>query len=176
MSPVASRPLSPGTTLSGTASWFGGPHDPESGPTTASGKPVSAGGIAVYNEATLGGYWRVTFPNGHQAVLQQTDIGPAPWTGRLIDVSYASLSAAGYSESSFPTNGAVRAEYLGKTPTAAASSLSATATSPPSSSGAPGGLFGTAVKGVLYFALIAGALAALWLGSKTFLQPRKAAA
>ena len=39
-------------------------------------------GIAVYNPQTLKGWWRVTAPNGHMAVVQQTDVGPAPWTGR----------------------------------------------------------------------------------------------
>lgn len=180
MSAIAANPLTPGTVLSGTVSWFGGPHDPESGPTTASGKPVSAGGIAVYNTATLGGFWRVTFPNGKTTVLQQTDLGPAPFTGRLIDVSYASLGAAGYTEADFPTNGRVRAEYLGKNPAAAAAPATTPGASPSSidsssSSGAPGGLTGILVKGLIYLALIGGALAMLWLGAKTFLQPRREA-
>jgi hypothetical protein len=177
--------------LNGTVSWFGGPNDPTSGPTTASGSPISAGGIAVYNEATLGGYWNITFPNGHTVILKQTDIGPAPWTGRTIDVAYSSLNAAGYNENNFPTNGNVRAEYLGKTqpntsstsssssstPTPApptSSTSTSPTTEPASTSGSlPGGLLGVGIKGFTYLALIAGAIAMLWLGSKTFLQPHK---
>ena len=39
-------------------------------------------GIAIYNRATLGGYWKVTAANGKTAILKQTDLGPAPFTGR----------------------------------------------------------------------------------------------
>jgi murein DD-endopeptidase MepM/ murein hydrolase activator NlpD len=100
--------------LTGRVSWFGGPHDPSAGPTMATGKPTSAGGIAVYNQGTLGGYWRLHFPNGRAVVLQQNDIGPAPWTGRKFDVNYASLGSAGYNEGNFPTNANVTGEYLGR--------------------------------------------------------------
>lgn len=100
--------------VSGKVSWFGGPHDPSSGPTTASGASVKQPGIAVYNQATLGGYWRVTAPNGRSAVLRQTDLGPAPWTGRKVDVTYSALGQLGYNEGNFPTNSQVKATYLGK--------------------------------------------------------------
>ncbi len=105
-----------GQTISGAMSWFGGPDDPTSGPTTASGKPVTDPGIAVYNTATLTGYWRVHFPNGRTAVLQQTDIGPAPWTGRVLDVLYSALPYLGYSEQDFPTGAQITATYLGTSP------------------------------------------------------------
>jgi hypothetical protein len=104
----------PGQKLNGKVSWFGGPKDTTSTSTTASGKPVSVPGIAVYNQSTLGGYWLVQFPNGKKLVLQQTDIGPAPWTGRVIDVTYSALPAAGYSTGNFPTDSTVHARYLGK--------------------------------------------------------------
>lgn len=97
-------------------SWFGGPDDPTSGPTTASGRPVTDPGIAVYNTATLNGYWRVHFPNGRTAVLQQTDIGPAPWTGRVLDVLYSALPYPGYAEPDFPTGAPITATYLGSSP------------------------------------------------------------
>ena len=103
-----------GQTLKGKVSWFGGPNDPSAGSTTASGAPTSEPGIAVYNQATLGGWWRVTFPNGRTVDLKQTDIGPAPWTGRLVDVTYSALGLAGYSQGDFPTDGTVSAVYLGK--------------------------------------------------------------
>lgn len=102
-----------GQTITGAVSWFGGPDDRTTGPTTADGKPVSDPGIAVYNTATLNGYWRVHFPNGKTAVLQQTDIGPAPWTGRVLDVLYSALPYIGYSEQDFPTGAQITATYLG---------------------------------------------------------------
>lgn len=102
-----------GQTIAGAVSWFGGPDDHTTGPTTADGEPVSDPGIAVYNTATLNGYWRVHFPNGRIAVLQQTDIGPAPWTGRVLDVLYSALPYVGYTEENFPTGAQIIATYLG---------------------------------------------------------------
>jgi hypothetical protein len=107
----------PGTNggeLRGRVSWFGGPRDASTGPTTASGLPVTRPGIAVYNTQTLRGYWWVRFPNGRAAILEQTDIGPAPWTGRVLDVLYSALPALGYSEQGFPTDGQIVAAYLGR--------------------------------------------------------------
>lgn len=108
-----------GTSLTGKVSWFGGPHDPTAGPTTASGQPTSTPGVAVYDTATLRGYWQITFPNHHVAVLQQTDIGPAPWTGRALDVTYSALSQIGYTEQNFPTDATITATYVGKNASAA---------------------------------------------------------
>lgn len=112
-----------GQLLRGRISWFGGPDDATTGPTTASGKPVSAPGIAVYDPSkpggrgeTLGGYWRVRLPNGRTAILQQTDVGPHPSTGRKIDFTYSALKQLGYDESSFPTDAIAGARYLGKDP------------------------------------------------------------
>jgi hypothetical protein len=119
-----------GSVLSGAVSWFGGPHDPSSGPTTADGKPVSDPGIAVYDTATLNGYWSVRFPNGRTAVFQQTDIGPAPWTGRVLDVLYSALPYVGYTEASFPTGAQITATYLGTGSHAAALAVTAGSPSP----------------------------------------------
>jgi hypothetical protein len=116
----------------GKVSWF-----EEEGNKTATGIPTSSGGIAVcsnhssvchgspaYNLNSLGGWWLVLFPNGKVLVLQQIDIGPAPFTNRVIDVAGGSLSAAGYSKSNFPTDSEVKAVYLGKVkPKAAGSTL-----------------------------------------------------
>lgn len=113
----------PGQTLDGAVSWFGGPNDHTTGPTTSDGKPVSDPGIAVYNTATLNGYWRVTFPNGRTAVLQQTDIGPAPWTGRVLDVLYSALPYIGYSQDDFPTGVEIHATYLGSNPKLASAAI-----------------------------------------------------
>src|SRR5438552_3604599 len=104
------------TTLVGKTSWFGGPNDSTDSGHTASGGTTKEPGIAIYNKATLGGYWRVTTPNGRTAVLRQTDIGPAPWTGRKVDVTYSALGHLGYNEHNFPTDSTVHAEYLGKSP------------------------------------------------------------
>lgn len=101
--------------VSGKISWFGGPNDPTTGPTTASGAPVSNPGIAVYNRATLGGWWLMKLPNGLLSVIQQTDIGPAPSTGRTFDFTYGTLPALGYSQNNFPTGATVSGVYLGKT-------------------------------------------------------------
>jgi hypothetical protein len=168
--------MTAGQTLVGKVSWFGGPGDPTSGSTTASGKPVSAGGIAVYDQATLGGWWAVTFPNGRTVTLQQNDIGPAPWTGRVVDVDYASLAAAGYTQSNFPTGSTVKATYLGKSaPSGATSSTSSTPSSTsagaPAFSNAPGGIFKLLEKGVLYAALVVGAIVLIGFGTKAGLQP-----
>lgn len=91
-------------TVSGKISWFGGPHDPSSGPTTASGASVDVPGIAIYRHDTLGRKWSITLPNGRRVILPQTDYGPAPWTGRVIDFTYSALPLCGYSEASFPTD------------------------------------------------------------------------
>jgi hypothetical protein len=101
--------------VAGKISWFGGPHDPGAQGTPASGVPISHPGIAIYNPHTLGGYWLVKMPNGRQAVLQQTDLGPAPSTGRKIDFTYSALPELGYTEHNFPTDSHASATYLGKT-------------------------------------------------------------
>ena len=83
--------------LAGKASVFGndwtqGVHDPSDSGTTALGTPTSRGGIAVYRYSTLGGWWWVCAPRqivsrGRCHLVRQTDIGPAPWTGRVLDVT-----------------------------------------------------------------------------------------
>lgn len=110
---IPSAGVGRGQSLNGKVSWFGGPHDPTDSGHTASGGTTAEPGIAVYNRATLGGYWRVTGANGRTAVLKQTDLGPAPWTGRKIDVTYSALGKLGYNEGNFPTDSQFKAEYLG---------------------------------------------------------------
>lgn len=102
--------------LAGKVSWFGGPADSTDSGHTANGETTKTPGIAVYNHGTLNGYWRVKAPNGKTAVLKQTDIGPAPWTGRKIDVTYSALGKFGFNEHDFPTDSHFEAEYLGRKP------------------------------------------------------------
>jgi len=167
---IPATPITVGQTITGKTSWFGGPNDPSAQGTPASGIPITTPGIAVYNRATLGGWWRVKFPNGKTVDLRQTDLGPAPFTGRAVDVTYSALGAAGYNEQNFPTDGTVTATYLGKTtsgqpPAAAVAATPGTAlalTSTPAaaaSSGAGGDLFGAHHSELLY--------AAVWIGALT---------
>jgi len=100
--------------VTGKGSWFGGPADATDSGHTANGETTKTPGIAVYNHGTLNGYWRVKAPNGKTVVVKQTDIGPAPWTGRKIDVTYSALGKFGYGEHNFPTDSEFKAEYLGK--------------------------------------------------------------
>ena len=110
-----------GLTISGYTSTFAD-HD------TASGIPADGArpGIAILDMTTLGGYWKVTYPNGHTLVLQQIDVGPAPDLGpapehRVVDTDTAAATAAGYTPASFPTDrGLVSATYLGRDPRLAA--------------------------------------------------------
>jgi Transglycosylase SLT domain len=89
---------------------------------TASGIPADGPwpGIAVLDTTTLGGYWKVTYPNGRTLVLQQIDVGPAPGLGpgpehRVVDADTAAAIAAGYTIASTPTDrGMVSATYLGQ--------------------------------------------------------------
>jgi hypothetical protein len=91
---------------------------------TASGIPADGPwpGIAVLDTATVGGYWKVTYPNGHTLVLQQIDVGPATGLGpapehRVVDTDTAAAIAAGYAIGGFPTDrGVVSATYLGRDP------------------------------------------------------------
>jgi len=87
---------------------------------TASGGTTATPGIAVYNRATLGGYWQVTDKGtGRSAVLKQTDLGPHPSTGRSIDVTYSAIPQFGYNEGNFPTDSKFSARYIGRDPSRA---------------------------------------------------------
>ena len=99
--------------VEGRIASFGGPHD--AGPKqTASGIPPSKPGVAVFNRATLGGYWKVTAANGKTAVLKQTDVGPAPITGRALDVSHGALPKLGYTEDTLKGGSTAKAVYVGE--------------------------------------------------------------
>lgn len=98
---------------SGKGSWysqFEDWHDGGDRPNSnALGVPDDCQGISFYDSSTLGHWFEVLAPNGVKSIEQQTDIGPAPWTGRLIDISaVAAKSRFHYAKKNFPTNGVFR--------------------------------------------------------------------
>lgn len=109
---------------SGRGSWFGGSNDSMDSGRTASGGTTAEPGVAIRlpgrswrdSRKYLGGYWRVTAPNGRTAVLKQTDLGPNESTGRNVDVTYSALGKLGYNQGNFPTDAQFRYEYIGKNP------------------------------------------------------------
>lgn len=102
-----------GQKITGKSSWFGGPNDPMN-QGTALGVPDTTRGIAVYQRSTLGGYWQLKWPNGKVTNERQIDIGPAPSTGRKVDITSATLRYGGYNENNYPTDATVTITYLGK--------------------------------------------------------------
>lgn len=114
--------------LAGKASVFG--NDPSIGFNdyadncrTATGTSCTAGGIAVMRYSTLGGWWRVCAPRKilrrgvvRCHVVKQSEIGPAFWTGRVLDVTAVTARRAWkiYGHR-FPTDVSIwHLEYRGK--------------------------------------------------------------
>jgi hypothetical protein len=92
------------------ASWFGPwPGHPEwadamnEGKPNASGAPMTTPGIALYDKATLGKWFVVWNAEGKHFVLPQVDVGPAPWTGKTIDINAPAAARMGYTPQTFPT-------------------------------------------------------------------------
>lgn len=97
--------------VQGKVSTYGGPNDSQDNNRPAlQGASNKNPGIAVYNQHTLGGYWLVTNSNGRTRVIQQTDIGPSPSTGRKVDVNPPAAKQLG----GVTTDKVVKAVYLGK--------------------------------------------------------------
>ena len=97
--PVSSAPWQSGkcswySQFNGKYEWVDRGDKPNS---NALGVPDNAQGVSFYNHATLGMWFNVKFPNGVTLIAQQTDIGPAPSTGRLIDIAAVIAELAGYS-------------------------------------------------------------------------------
>ena len=104
--------------LHGRASVFG--NDPvqafgdlsDNGIRALDGRSTALGGIAVMRRSTLGGWWWVCAPRGilrsgvtRCHLVRQTDIGPAAWTGRVLDVTAATARRAWrLTASGFPTD------------------------------------------------------------------------
>lgn len=78
----------------------------------ALGVPDDQQGIALPEKATLGKWFMVTAPNSVTLTLQQTDLGPAKWTGRVIDIAAVAAEKFGYSPANFPTDGVFSWEPL----------------------------------------------------------------
>ena len=70
----------------------------------ALGVPDAMQGIALPSRAGLGKWFNVTSPTGESYRLQQTDVGPAKWTGRGVDISAAAADRMGYTPKTFPTD------------------------------------------------------------------------
>jgi putative peptidoglycan binding protein len=105
---MAPQPVFPN---SGKGSWysqFHGRHhwrDKGDEPSSAAlGVPDDVQGISFFNGETLGDWFLVQAPNGIISFEQQTDIGPHPDTGRVIDISAAAAERFGYSPDNFPTD------------------------------------------------------------------------
>ena len=103
---------SPGATvITGKVSTFGPPGEAAGG--TAFGKSSADPGIRLRIPGTfwgdarnraLMGHWFHVVINGHAADLQDIDLGPADWTGRVIDVTGAGAAQMGFLGPVFPTD------------------------------------------------------------------------
>ena len=93
--------------------WF----DPEDRPrSNALGVPDSQQGIALPTRRGLGKWFLVTPPGQNQPFpLQQTDTGPAPDTGRGVDISAAGAHQMGYNPKNFPTDANFKVEPIDTT-------------------------------------------------------------
>ena len=111
----------------GKTSWFGqygygkynnGKHkhvwrDTGDNGKNASGLPQTTPGIAIYNRKTLGDWYEVEL-KGKKYKVRQVDIGPAPWTGRKIDINAPLADMAGWNPKNFPTDSVVKYRHIGK--------------------------------------------------------------
>jgi hypothetical protein len=98
------------------ASWYSqlpafGWFDPEDRPgSNALGVSDSRQGIALPTRRTLGQWFNVTSPGGQTYRAQQTDVGPAAYTGRGVDISAALAQQMGYTPKTFPTDASFKVE------------------------------------------------------------------
>ena len=88
--------------------WFDSGDKPNS---NALGVPDWQQGIALPSRRTLGQWYNVTPPGETIPYpMQQTDTGPAPWTGRGVDISAAAAHQMGYTPQTFPTDAQFKIE------------------------------------------------------------------
>ena len=96
-------------------SWYGGPRDAQDNDRPAlQGATNKVPGIARFDRSTLGDTFEVRAPNGKTIRVRQTDIGPAPWTGKGLDVNYTAVKALGYTEGNFPTGAKLQYRRIGR--------------------------------------------------------------
>ena len=88
--------------------WF----DPGDRPgSNALGVPDWQQGIATPGRKDLGKWFNVTPPGGGIPYpMQKTDVGPAKWTGRGVDISAAGAHQMGYTPKNFPTDASFKIE------------------------------------------------------------------
>ena len=95
--------------------WFDREDRPGSAAYQVGGRsiPDSQQGIALPTRGGLGKWYNVTPPGSDRPFpMQQTDIGPAPYTGRGIDISAAGAHQMGYTPKNFPTDANFKAEPI----------------------------------------------------------------
>ena len=95
--------------------WFDREDRPGSAAYQVGGRsiPDSQQGIALPTRGGLGKWYNVTPPGSDRPFpMQQTDIGPAPYTGRGVDVSAAGAHQMGYSPKNFPTDANFKVEPI----------------------------------------------------------------
>lgn len=109
-----------GVVVRGRVSTFGPPL--EAAGSTAHGASSASAGISLRipgtgaldsrNRALMGKMFNVSIA-GHSAVLEDIDLGPASWTGRVIDVTGAGARKMGINPYAFPTDATGIASSIG---------------------------------------------------------------
>ena len=82
--------------FAGPSSWYGGPCDGQDNNIPAFGPANSQPGIALYRTSSARRPFLLRGPNGRRVVVRHSDFGPAPWTGKVVDVNYTAAAALGY--------------------------------------------------------------------------------
>lgn len=95
MTPALAHATTSPLTFAGGSSWYGGPADSGDNNITASGIPNSVPGFAS-RFVPFGWWFLVTAQNGHRALGESVDRGPASFTGRIIDLDYTLVGRLGY--------------------------------------------------------------------------------
>ncbi len=110
--PVSADPEFTGYGKGSWYSWFTGKYvwedKGDKKGSNALGVPDECQGISFYDIGKLGDWYEVLFPNGVRSTEQRTETGPAPWTGRLIDISAVCAERVGYTPKTYPTDAIVR--------------------------------------------------------------------
>lgn len=102
----------------GPSSWYGGACDKQDNNRSYTGLPHSEPGIALYYLRPFKAYYLLTGPTGRKSVVRHSDKGPAPWTGKLVDLNWTAARAVGFRATSaqcilgYPTGRVVRITRL----------------------------------------------------------------